>query len=171
MTITIILFVILYLLDQGLKYAVERGNVDTTIIPNFLNLKLTYNTGMAWGSFAGYTALLAVFSFLGTILLMWACKKNDWKFNKVRACSLTFALAGCVGNLYDRFMTTIGVRDGVIDMIDLQPFNKFCKFLGMKSAIFNLADAYLVVGIIVFAIDLVFFADRKKKKKDEFFNR
>ena len=171
MTITIILFTALVLIDQVVKFNCEKGNVNNEIIHNFLSLKLSYNKGMSWGQLSNLTPLLTVVSFLGIILLFYLCTKNNWKVNKVRATAITFALAGCVGNFIDRFFTTIGIRDGVIDMIDLVPFNKLCSLFKLKSAIFNIADAFLVIGLIVYAIDIIFFADWKKRRYENRYNR
>ena len=72
------------------------------------------------------------------------------------------ALAGCVGNLFDRMITVFGWRNGVVDMIIFKPFDWICELLHLGTTIFNLADVFLVLGIIIFAIDFCFFADRKK---------
>jgi signal peptidase II len=154
--------------DQVLKFVVERVALNDTLvlIPNFLELRLTYNPGMAWGALGNNTLLLTIVSAVATIILCYFATKNDWKRNKVGATALTMALAGCVGNLFDRMITVFGWRDGVVDMIILKPFDWLCELLHLGTTIFNLADVFLVLGIIIFAIDFCFFADRKKKKYD-----
>ena len=121
---------------------------------------------MAWGALGNNTLLLTIISAVATIILCYFATKNDWKRNKVGAIALTMALAGCVGNLFDRMITVFGWRDGVVDMIILKPFDWICELLHLGTTIFNLADVFLVLGIIIFAIDFCFFADRKKKKYD-----
>ena len=77
------------------------------------------------------------------------------------------ALAGCMGNLFDRFITITPLksgRNGVVDMIVLKPFDFICEKLGLGTTVFNVADMFLVIGLIVFAIDMIFFEDRRKKK-------
>ena len=168
MVVTVILFFCLAMADQVLKFVVERVALNDTLvlIPNFLELRLTYNPGMAWGALGNNTLLLTIISAVATIILCYFATKNDWKRNKVGAIALTMALAGCVGNLFDRMITVFGWRDGVVDMIILKPFDWLCELLHLGTTIFNLADVFLVLGIIIFAIDLCFFADRKKKKYD-----
>ncbi len=168
MVVTIILFFCLVMADQVLKFVVERVALNDTLvlIPNFLELRLTYNPGMAWGALGNNTLLLTIVSAVATIILCYFATKNDWKRNKVGATALTMALAGCVGNLFDRMITVFGWRDGVVDMIILKPFDWLCELLHLGTTIFNLADVFLVLGIIIFAIDFCFFADRKKKKYD-----
>lgn len=168
MVITVILFFCLVMADQVLKFVVERVALNDTlvVIPNFLELRLTYNPGMAWGALGNNTLLLTIISALATIVLCYLATKNDWKRNKVGAIALTMALAGCVGNLFDRMITVFGWRSGVVDMIILKPFDWLCELFHLGTTIFNLADVFLVIGIIVFAIDFCFFAERKKKKYD-----
>ena len=168
MVVTVILFFCLVMADQVLKFVVERIALNDTLvlIPNFLELRLTYNPGMAWGALGNNTLLLTIISAVATIILCYFATKNDWKKNKVGATALTMALAGCVGNLFDRMITVFGWRDGVVDMIILKPFDWLCELLNLGTTIFNLADVFLVLGIIIFAIDFCFFADRKKKKYD-----
>ena len=168
MVVTVILFFCLVMADQVLKFVVERIALNDTLvlIPNFLELRLTYNPGMAWGALGNNTLLLTIISAVATIILCYFATKNDWKRNKVGAIALTMALAGCVGNLFDRMITVFGWRDGVVDMIILKPFDWICELLHLGTTIFNLADVFLVLGIIIFAIDFCFFADRKKKKYD-----
>jgi len=168
MVVTVILFFCLVMADQVLKFVVERIALNDTLvlIPNFLELRLTYNPGMAWGALGNNTLLLTIISAVATIILCYFATKNDWKRNKVGAIALTMALAGCVGNLFDRMITVFGWRDGVVDMIILKPFDWLCELLHLGTTIFNLADVFLVLGIIIFAIDFCFFADRKKKKYD-----
>ena len=168
MVVTVILFFCLAMADQVLKFVVERVALNDTLvlIPNFLELRLTYNPGMAWGALGNNTLLLTIISAVATIILCYFATKNDWKRNKVGAIALTMALAGCVGNLFDRMITVFGWRDGVVDMIILKPFDWLCELLHLGTTIFNLADVFLVLGIIIFAIDFCFFADRKKKKYD-----
>jgi signal peptidase II len=166
MAITVILFFILFMADQVLKFVVERVALNSTlvVIPNFLELKLSYNPGMAWGALGNNTLLLTIFSAAATIVLCYFATKINWKRNKAGGIFLTLALAGCVGNLFDRLITVFGWRAGVVDMIILKPFDWICELLHLGTTIFNLADAFLVIGVIGFAIDFCFFADRKKKK-------
>ena len=121
---------------------------------------------MSWGQLGNNTALLTAISAIATIILCFVASKNNWKKNKVGAISVTMALAGCVGNLYDRMITVFGWRKGVVDMIVFKPFDWICEKLHLGTTIFNLADTFLVIGVIIFAIDFCFFAERKKKKYD-----
>lgn len=184
MGITILLFFILYMLDQILKFVMVKQGVNNPIIIGkdassyFIKLELEFNPGAAFGMGSeGGTIFFTIISFIATIALIIICTKfNNWKKNKTQAVALTLLLAGCVGNLFDRFLTSIGynflgdgkvvpgVNSGVVDMIYFKPFEWICDLVHMPYGVFNLADFYLVTGIILFAFDLVFFSERKKKK-------
>lgn len=173
MLITTLLFLVLFMLDQLSKYLVEKflTTGTHTVIPKFLELKLEYNPGMAWGQLGNNTLLLTIISFIAAILLIILATNLNWKRNKVQAISVTLALAGCVGNLFDRLLTVLDVRAGVVDMIIFKPFDWLCELFHLGTTIFNLADAFLVVGVILFAIDFCFFAERKKKKYEDYNRR
>ena len=174
MGITILLFFILYMTDQILKFIMVKHGpapiiAGTDSTNYFIKLQLTYNKGAAFGMGGdSATIFFTVISFIATIALIIICTKfNNWKRNKVQAISLTMALAGCVGNLYDRFMTSIGAMDGVVDMIFFKPFEWIMDLIHLNYGIFNLADLYLVTGICLFAFDYIFFYERKKRKWEE----
>ena len=59
----------------------------------------------------------------------------------IEKVSLTFIITGAIGNLIDRVF-----RKYVIDFIEL-------KFIDFPS--FNLADIYIVLGVLVFIIGLI----------------
>ncbi len=172
MGITVLLFFILYMLDQILKFIMnKRGLYNPIIIGTdknnyFIKLDLTYNKGAAFGMGGdNATIFFTILSFVATIILIILCTKFiNWKKNKTQGIALTLVLAGCVGNLFDRMMTSFGQLDGVIDMIYFKPFEWICDLFHMGYGIFNLADFYLVTGIILFAFDYIFFSERKKKK-------
>ena len=166
MGITVLLFFIFYMMDQILKFIVERLEItgNYVLIPNILEITRVHNDGMAWSAFSGAGLMLALISIAGTVILCIVAKHNDWKHNKLAAIGITMALAGCVGNLFDRLLTLFGIYDGVVDMIVFKPFDWICEFFNLGTTVFNLADVFLVVGVILFAIDYCFFADKKKKR-------
>lgn len=173
MGITCLLLFIFYMLDQITKYMAQLWQPNSlSAIPNFLTLDLHYNTGMAWGMLDNSTWILVIISLLASIVLGYMCLKNDWKKNKLQSFAITMTFAGCIGNLFDRAISIIpGIsagRTGVVDMISLEPLNVISKWIsGSSFPIFNLADAFLVCGLIIFAIDVLFLADKRKKKNEK----
>lgn len=168
MIITLIVFFILFFLDQLTKYLSVETLTDTpkVLINNFLSVRLEYNPGAAWSMGSDSTWVLVLISTIASIFLFWVCSKNDWKRAKFQAISITMAAAGCVANLFDRIITMIPScnRDGVVDMIVFKPFDWICELFNLGTTVFNVADAFLVVGLILYAIDYLFFAERRKDK-------
>lgn len=172
MAITLVIFGMLFIIDQLTKYLTQLYIVpNTTVgaIPNVFSLTIEYNDGAGFSMLEDSGWLLVIISVIATIVLAYFCSKNDWKREKYKSFLLTMIMAGCVGNLFDRIVMNIDglqkARPGVVDMIDFI-FLDFIweKLFNSTFAICNVADVYLVVGLILFAIDLIFFADRRKKK-------
>ena len=174
MIITMVIFAFLYIIDQLTKYLSQVNLVEGVkvgFIPNVMSLKLTYNTGAAFSSFDGASWLLIIVSSIATIVLLYFCLKNNWKTEKFKSFVLTMILAGCVGNLFDRIIETIPnlneSRKGVVDMIQFDFIDKICQALFKRDfAICNVADVYLVIGLILLAIYIIFFADKRKDKHE-----
>ena len=169
MAITGILFILLYFLDQLSKYLTElyiKGN--TVVIPNFLELTKVYNKGAAWSMLENGTWLLALISLVASIVFGYFALKNDWKKAKLQSFSLTMAWAGCFANFFDRVISIIPglneARCGVVDMIVFKPFDFLCEILNLGTTVFNVADVFLVVGLILFAIDYIFLSEKRKAK-------
>lgn len=177
MGITCLLLFIFFMLDQITKYMAQLWQPNSLVaIPHFLTLDLNYNTGMAWGLLENNTWLLVIISALASVVLGYFCLRNDWKKNKMLSFSMTMTLAGCLGNLFDRTISIIpGIsegRVGVVDMISFEPLNYLSKLIsGSPFPIFNLADAFLVCGLLIYAIDFIFFVDRRKNKNEKNKNR
>jgi signal peptidase II len=136
-------------LDQATKELALRSLDDgpTEVIPGVLDLRLTYNTGGAFGLLQGVPGFFLVATVLVVgVIVLWArhIEKPIWAF------ALGAVLGGGLGNLIDRV-----VRDtpGVVDFVDLQVW-----------PIFNLADAAIVSGVI--AVMLLNLRDRPVPSED-----
>lgn len=173
MIITCLLFALLVFADQLLKWVTQKDYLSNIAIKfgnyNFLKFDKQYNTGMAWSLLSDSTWFLVIISIIASIVLGYFCLKNDWKKSKLRAISLTLAFAGCFGNLIDRFICITplkSARPGVVDMISFGPLNSISNLLFKHDfPVFNLADAFLVVGLILLAIYLLFFEGKTKNEK------
>ena len=146
-----ILSPILILIDIITKILCEGINQES--IPNFFYLISTHNYGAGLGVLSGKTALLIILSLiflLAFCLYDFFCKKNG----KVYNLSLSFIIAGAIGNLIDRIFLGY-VRDFLFVNIKIMPYY------------FNIADVLLTVGIILFVIDLLFLTKNSKAKNPE----
>ncbi|MBI4164994.1 MAG: signal peptidase II [Acidobacteria bacterium] len=135
--------------DQVSKAVVARTIPEhtlVTVIPGFLNLTHTTNTGVAFGLFsdspaAWKTALLTSIS-LGllwiVLYLVWRSKHLDW----ASGLGLAMILGGALSNLADRIRT-----GAVVDFVD-------AYFRSYHWYTFNLADSAIVVGAFFLVIHL-----------------
>jgi len=152
--IIIISVIVLILIDQIIKFLVVKklGNNSINVIPNFLNLTYTENTGGAFGIGQNNTAMFIITNIivLGIIIKFMITQKNqiDTKTNVV----LVLILAGGFSNLIDRI-----IRGFVVDYIDITPIINFPKF--------NLADMFIVCGwVLLVAFIAVYTVNLKKKE-------
>ena len=151
-----VLFVsaILVLADQVSKAIVVRTMSlyeSIPIIPNFFNFTYITNDGMAFGiDFPfGYFIFSAV-SLLLTLFLFWYL----WSVRNhsiVIRLGLAMIIAGAIGNLIDRLML-----GEVIDFLDfmIRDFHWY---------VFNLADSYVTVGMVLLLIDSIILEKKREK--------
>ena len=131
------------------------------IIYNVFQLRYLENRGAAFGILYGqqYFLITATFLVLGFIFWFYHKVPAGKRFYPLRFCSILL-VAGAIGNLIDR------LRWGfVVDFLFLEIIN---------FPIFNVADMYVVISCILFAILVLFFykdheleAFRFKKEKDD----
>ena len=158
---------IIVLVDQITKIIIANtmDEYDTIkVIPNFMNFYFTYNTGAAFSWLDDNTLFLALISLTATVgfgyLVLKTCD-YDFKLKRIYSISMAFMLGGTIGNLIDRFMSVLGMREGVIDFFDMWLFG--WQFPG----VFNVADIFLVVGVGLLMIDILFLSDKREKLMDQ----
>ena len=157
----IIAVVILILLDQGTKFwalASLKPIHNMTLVEGFMDLTFVENRGVAFGMFSGqrwFILLLTVIIAAGLIWFYKAMPKKKEYF-PLRV-SLVMVLSGAIGNIIDRLF-----RGYVVD---------FFEFTFFEWPVFNVADIYVVVGVTLLALMILFVVKDEdldfKKKKDE----
>jgi signal peptidase II len=138
---------------------------EVQIIEGFFSFGRTTNPGVVFGMGAGAKTMWKVISVAAVpvILVIFATvRKPKW----ILTVSLGMILGGTIGNMYDRVFAEInGVKIG-----EVRDFIKFIYWLpwtGKKVwPLFNLADAFICVGVFLLTVEMMFF-DEKKKKPDE----
>lgn len=115
---------------------------------------LTYreNTGAAFSILREHTEILAALSVIlsvGLIIYLFRLKKRE-SFTLAHL-GLLFIIGGAIGNGIDRILYGY-----VVDYFDFRLIN---------FAVFNVADSFVTVGVILYAIDLLFFENRRIKKQ------
>lgn len=139
MTIIIILSIIFLIIDQITKILVVNSLVpgeNIEIIKNIFNIIYTNNTGAAFSILLGKRIFLIVVAVLIIGVLLYYIKRNKIE-KKIDIIALSFVIGGSLGNLIDRI-----VRGYVIDFISI-------KIGNYNFPIFNVADALIVVGVIL----------------------
>lgn len=153
-----ILTVAIVLLDQGTKLLVDRSMPlyrSIPIIDGFFSLTHIRNTGAAFGFLAGQQGgvgsyVLMVFSLLAIgfiIVLLKRLPGNELGL----IVSLTFILAGALGNFADRL-----VYGEVIDFVDVY-------WRSYHWPAFNVADSFISIGVVMSVLILMV-----QKGKDPF---
>ena len=136
---------VVLMLDQFIKILVNKyiefGKV-ISIIPNFFNLTNIKNTGAAFSILQDNTLLLIILTVIIIIILDRFIKKEK-NFTKLSILSLGLIMGGIFGNLLDRI-----IHHGVIDYLSFKIFD-------YNAPIFNLADATIVVGVLLFLISMI----------------
>ena len=134
--------------DQLLKYWVVRHleiGQSAAFLPGLVRLTRLHNTGAAWGSFSGSTALLTAVTAVLLVAVAWLVLKKVIR-HPLGLCAAMLVLGGGIGNMIDRIC-----RGYVVDMFDLE-------------------DCFVVVGVILGAVYYLWFYDKydgRKAKHDD----
>ena len=115
-------------------------NESIRIIRGFLNVTYVKNTGVAWSIFADNKYLVLMLSGLIIIGIFYYIYKEK-PTRKLMKYAYALILGGALGNFINRVF-----YGSVIDFIDI-------KIFGYDYPIFNMADIFIVVGVIVLVYD------------------
>ena len=124
------------------------------LIPGVIHLTYVKNTGAAFSIFTDMRLFLIILtSALIVAVILFMLKGGLTKAEKI---CLAAVLGGGIGNLIDRLL--LGY---VVDMFEVE---------FMNYAIFNVADCFIVAGVIAFSVLYAFRGikeEREKKKSEE----
>lgn len=144
--------------DQATKRIVEKRmtpNQSIGVWGDHLRISFVYNKGMAFGlkphealPNLPVSQILAVFMVLATIfLLAYYSYTPDQRWPNL--LGLTLIIGGALGNLMDRLL-----RGKVVDFVDMG-INE-----ALRWPVYNMADAYITIGIVV--LFLISFSSSKR---------
>ena len=144
-----LLSILLAIIDQISKIWIKNNFIlgeTYVIIDPFLKFTFVKNPGMAFGISVGDMGIfITILSFFATLFIcyyLWIEKNN----HPLISYGLSMILGGAIGNLIDRstiFFTEY--YEGVIDFINIGIGSK-------RWYIFNLADSFVTIGIILFLL-------------------
>jgi len=151
----LIILIVSFTIDIVSKYLLV--GVDSTLIPSVLSFRYYRNYGIAFGWLSGGGVWLAI---LSAILIIIASGYYVWQrreFHKQGKKShplfdIGFALfiGGALGNLFDRVFLGY-VRD-------------FVQLDFIRFPIFNFADVFINVGLVLIIIYVLFIMSRDERK-------
>lgn len=124
-------------------------DMSINIISNFFSLTYAKNEGIAFSLLDGKVDFIVIMSVIIIGMLIKYLKDN--KVEKVEQIAYGLLIGGALGNLLDRILYGY-----VIDFLD---FNIF----GYHYPIFNFADTFIVIGILI----LIIFSFREVGVKNE----
>jgi signal peptidase II len=122
-------------------YLADKPFREAPLIPGFMDLKYSQNTGASWGILRGQTTTLAVLTAIALSALLIFLVLRWKKDKKLLRLPLLLIFAGGAGNLFDRFAFGY-VRD-------------FLRYTFIDFPIFNVADAAITVGSIGLVVYLI----------------
>ncbi len=146
--------VLLIIVDQVIKFMVTNNmkGKSITIIKGILKFTYCENKGVAFSFGDGHVPIFIIINLFIICGLMLYFEKNRKKFRPIISkIFFTMVIAGGIGNLIDRI-----TKGFVIDFIDISDLFNF--------AIFNVADIFIVVGIIGLALYFSYLNIRSTKK-------
>lgn len=167
------LMVLMFVIDIVTKWAVVKHfGVDemnfgirhqddnvVTVIKNFIYIGGSINNKAAFSLGPSRVVLLIISIVMSAGFIAFYIIQYK-KLNTVYKLSLALMISGAIGNLIDRafyWPSTTGF-DGVVDWI-------IFVFWGWEFAMFNIADACLVVGIIIIVVEMLVEEIKEAKKK------
>ena len=119
----------------------KDGVIEKIYVNDYLDFILVFNTGISYGLFSGggdfQKWILISLSILIIIFLLSFIRNESSILSNL---SISFIIGGALGNVLDRF--TYGA---VVDFISLHA-------RGFSWYIFNIADMFIVLGVILFII-------------------
>lgn len=138
----IVIATIIVVMDQLSKFLLTNY-LNTSIGNSIFKLEIVENTGMAFGFNEGNTKNIFLMIVVLAMMISFI-KKQIERIDKKTAISLAMAIGGGISNLIDRIF-----RGYVLDFIKIYKF-----------PVFNIADAFVIIGWILLIIFLIDFSKK-----------
>jgi len=148
--IAITIFIIVFIVDQVVKYGF--ANLDWDVNGPYMSLKLAYNYGVAFSMFSFLEHYLK-FIQLGIVLIATVYLYKNKNVFKEYYLPIALLYAGGLSNILDRF--TYG---GVVDYF-------YWHYL-FDFAIFNIADVIIDLAVVIIIYKQIRESREEKKQKE-----
>ena len=151
-----LIFLIIVAGDQALKWWTVQNLAlyeSAPLLPGVVELRYIQNTGGGWSILSEHTWLLSVFTAVIVIALT-ALMLLRIVRHSVGLTACTMLVAGGVGNLIDRVL--LGY---VVDMFHFEFWQSY--------PVFNIADIFVVAGMILGSFYYLFLYDKYDAPKKE----
>ena len=132
--------IIFFLIDFISKQIIikKEALLPKKIIPNFFKIDKVTNTGAAFSILDGH---IIIFILIALFVLIYLYKYLSNKaLTKLETISYSLLIGGILGNLLDRI-----IYQKVIDFLSF-------KIINYNFPVFNLADSFIVISIILILI-------------------
>ena len=116
-------------------------NNSKPFIPGFMQFTVVQNTGGAFSILRQYPIIFQLLGVINVFIFSYLIFCPVVSLSNLVKTGCACILGGTAGNLIDRF-----IHNGVIDFFDLQLFN---------FAVFNLADVFIDIGVVLILIDWI----------------
>lgn len=133
-----------------LNYFLENDQPER--ITDFFNLVLVWNRGVSFG-FLSFDMMMMQYILMGgasliiVCLFVWLCRAQTYYLS----FSLSLVIGGAIGNVIDRYQ-----YGAVLDFLDF-------FWNDMHWPAFNVADAFVSVGVFLIVIEALFDINSKEK--------
>lgn len=155
----ILVFALCLLIDLGTKALaealIEEGE-RISFIPGFMNLTLTYNSGMAFSMFSDNPIAMGIITWMTVPVMLFFCGVIYFLPKHYNVCRilLSAVTAGALGNFIDRVMIPAGVRD-------------FMDVSSIGFGVCNFADYFISIGGVILIACYIYCVFTEKEEPEE----
>lgn len=146
------MFVFIDQISKGLINLYMNLNDSISILGNFFKLTYVHNFGAAFSMFSGARYIFIIITIIA-LNLIYLFFIKDKKLKNYEVVIYSLLLGGIIGNLIDRVLYGY-----VIDFLDFNIFK-------INFAIFNLADSFIVVSVILLLVLEVLYAKNNSRRR------
>lgn len=146
--IIIMLFLTDYISKQYIKNRYKL-NEKISVYKDYIYIFHIKNEGFAYGILKNFKKLIYIIMSLCMVFICLLFFKSLKEDSKIKKIAFSFALGGALGNFYDRIK-----NKNITDFI-------YIKYKNLP--IFNLADIYLLLSLILILLESIINKDNKNK--------